>query len=168
MQKQTLRTILVSVISLIAAQANAEIISLIDIELNGFQTVPSTGSLATGLASVLIDTETRDFTVTGEFSGLEGDVLFGHLHGRAGFGETSNLIYMPLLIEGDFMRSGTFHASQRLSASQLSVILDSRSYLNIHTTAFLGGEIRGQIVVPAPGGLSVLALGGLVVTRRRR
>ena len=97
MQKQTLRTILVSVISLIAAQANAEIISLIDIELNGFQTVPSTGSLATGLASVLIDTETRDFTVTGEFSGLEGDVLFGHLHGRAGFGETSNLIYMPFL-----------------------------------------------------------------------
>ena len=66
------------------------------------------------------------------------------------------------------MRSGTFHASQRLSASQLSVILDSRSYLNIHTTAFLGGEIRGQIVVPAPGGLGVLALGGLVVTRRRR
>lgn len=168
MQIPTLTIVLALVTFISHSPVKGEVISLTNIGLDGLQTVPSTGSLGTGLASMIIDTVTRDITIMGEFSGLEGDVIFGHLHGPAVPGQPSNLIILPLLIEGDFMRSGTFSVTQRVSPFQLNVILDSRSYLNIHSVTFPGGEIRGQIVIPAPGGVGLLAIGGLVATRRRR
>lgn len=168
MQTPTLRILLASAILCSVSQSNAEIITINDIVLDGFQPAPPTGSLATGLASMIIDTVTRDITIMGEFSGLEGDVIFGHLHGPAVPGQPSNLIILALQIEGDFMRSGTFSATQRVSPFQLNVILDSRSYINIHSVEHPSGEIRGQIFIPTPGGVGLLAFGGLVATRRRR
>ncbi len=168
MQTPTFRIFLASAILCCASYSKAEIVTINNIVLDGFQTVPPTGSLATGLASMTIDTETRDVTILGEFSGLEDDVLFGHLHGPAIPGRPSNLVILSLLIEGDFMRSGTFSATQRVSPFQLNVILDSRSYFNIHSLAHPDGEIRGQVFIPTPGGAGLLALGGLVAARRRR
>ena len=41
----------------------------------------------------------------------------------------------------------------------LSGMLDGRSYLNIHSTVFPGGEIRGtRNLVPEPGSLALLGL----------
>ena len=162
------RPIICAVLAAAASIANAEIITVENIVLDGFQPVPPTGSLATGLASISINTETRDLTIEGTFSGLEGEVLFGHLHGPADPGQVGNLVFFSLEIEGDFMDSGTFQISRRISLFHLSTILDSRSYINIHSTAYPGGEIRGQIFVPAPSSLGLLAIGGLIATRRRR
>jgi len=162
------RPIMLAALTMTCSAGLGEIITVNDIVLDGFQPSPPTGSLATGLASVMIDTITRDITIEGSFKGLEGDVIFGHLHGPADFGQPSNVIIIPLFIEGDFMRSGTFHANERLSPFQLGIVLDSRSYLNIHSVAHPSGEIRGQIVVPAPGSFGFLAASGLIVMRRRR
>ncbi|MEA3078990.1 MAG: hypothetical protein QOF05_398, partial [Sphingomonadales bacterium] len=58
-------------------------------------------------------------------------------------------------------------------AALLSAIASGRSYLNIHTTSFPGGEIRGFLVavVPEPATWMMMLLGfgaiGLAVRRRQ-
>src|SRR5262245_38906691 len=44
-------------------------------------------------------------------------------------------------------------------ASQLSGIFSGLAYINFHTNQFPGGEIRGQLTVPAPATLLLLGSG---------
>lgn len=50
-----------------------------------------------------------------------------------------------------------------------NAILSGNSYLNIHTSTFGGGEIRG-ILVPEPSSFALAGIGGLLLARfaRRR
>ena len=56
--------------------------------------------------------------------------------------------------------SGSFSNSFALTPTQLTQVMSGGAYINIHTTAFPGGEIRGQIAaVPEPGTAALLCLG---------
>jgi len=55
--------------------------------------------------------------------------------------------------------------------AQLANILAGRSYINLHTTTFQGGEIRGQInAIPEPSSMALVAVGelGLIGYAARR
>jgi hypothetical protein len=41
-------------------------------------------------------------------------------------------------------------------------------YVNIHTSAFLAGAIRGQVLVPEPASMALVGIAGLAMLRRRR
>ena len=66
--------------------------------------------------------------------------------------------------------SGRITGTVVLTAGQETDLFDNEIYLNIHSTGFPGGEIRGQLIpVPEPSAaLLFLVSGGLLVFRRRR
>lgn len=125
-----------------------------------------TGSLGTGTAIMTLDDQTLQFAWEVSYSGLSGPATAAHFHGPAlpdqnagvqvGIGVVSN----PAI------------GSTMLSAAQASDLLAGLWYVNVHTTAFSGGEIRGQVqVVPVPAAIWLLLSGllaGFGVVRRSK
>lgn len=150
--------------------------------LTGAQEVPANGSTATGTGSFSYDTLTNTLSdilveVTGILTGqLAGNPPgFAHIH-AAPAGSNGGII-VHLWEDGTLTPTATGFtlslASAVLSDAQETALRAGGTYFNIHTVAFGGGEIRGQIAVtPVPAALPLLAtaLGGigLLVARRRR
>ena len=76
------------------------------------------------------------------FTGLTGEAVAGHLHGPAGPNARAG-------VEIDF-RGPVTHPMEgqiTLSAAQAADLLAGKWYADIHTLAFPGGEIRGQMTL---------------------
>ncbi|MCY7309711.1 MAG: CHRD domain-containing protein [Bacteroidota bacterium] len=153
----------VLVFSMTSCEKNAEKRTTTDYEktgiiLSGAQETPAVPSPALGTMDVRYSKETRTLTYKVTWSGLTDSVSLIHIHGLAPSGfaagivqnivHTSNSIF-PQRTNGrfTFLRSGTI--SGTLLADGVAVkeqdILNGVYYMNIHTPAYPGGEIRGQI-----------------------
>lgn len=148
--------------------------------LSGLQEVPANASPATGEASLLLNIATGAFTLDYSYSGLTGTVTMAHFH-QAPAGTNGGVVYwlasmgapnnlattlmdpsMPIGLSAD---SGS--GSGIFSPDLIGHAIAGNLYMNVHTTTFGGGEIRGQ-VVPTPGAAALLGLGSLVAVARRR
>lgn len=153
------------------------------------------GATGTGSVSATFDDSTNVFTFSATFTGLSGTTTQSHFHcctttpftGTVGIAVDSPTLNIPLgVTAGAFSDSldlddtdnfnSTFLANSGGTAAgaiaRFKAGLDSgRAYLNIHTTAFTGGEIRGFMRVPEPAtaalGLLALAAMGAVGARKR-
>jgi hypothetical protein len=96
-----------------------------------------TGIAGTGNATVILNLSTGDVTVDGTFTGLTGPATAAHIHDAAG-------IIVPLTVTMD--TGGTLTGGGTLTAAQKAEMIAGTTYLNIHTTAHPGGEIRGNIL----------------------
>jgi hypothetical protein len=160
------RSALVSaLLTLAAPMLRAEVLVLSDIPLSGDQSVPSVPTPGHGTATVTLDTQTRRITITGVYAELTSPVTAAHLHAPAAPGQNVMIAIMDLDHDGG--TAGTFAGTRVLAPNQLAWVLDSLSYINIHTVNHADGEIRGQITVPAPGALAPTLI-ALLRTRRRR
>jgi MYXO-CTERM domain-containing protein len=163
-----------------AGVASAANITIGPFPLEGSQEVPAVITPASGSATLTLDTVTGDFTLDYDFAGLDGPVTVAHFH-NAPAGVNGGVVYWlaapgapnnnPDTLLSPPMPDGVTSASASgtgvLSASIVQEILDGNIYINIHSTANGGGELRGQ-VVPTPAAAGVLGMGALAAARRRR
>ena len=123
-----------------AAQAETKIFKA---TLSGASEVPPTTSAGTGAATATLDTATNKLSWDVAYSGLTGPALAAHLHGPADPGQNAG-VAVPLKVT-----PSPITGSKVLTAAQMADLEAGKYYLNIHTAANKGGEIRGQLQ-PAP------------------
>jgi len=107
-------------------------------DLKGSNEVPANGSAAGGSGSITV---AADKTVTGNITttGIEGRAA--HIHtGAAG---ANGPVIVPLSKNGD--NGWTVPAGAKLSEEQYAAYVAGTLYVNVHSAAFPGGEIRGQL-----------------------
>jgi hypothetical protein len=163
----------VAVLGLALAAAGSAYASLIHIpvSLDGTQEVPPTGSPGTGFANLDLDDVAETLNVDLSYSGLTAPATNAHIHCCAPPGVIGPVV-IPFIPAGFITgsTSGTFSHLFALAPGQVAQIESGLSYINIHTADFPAGEIRGQIVVPEPETLALLAVAmtAFAIARRRR
>ena len=157
--------------------------------LSGAAENPAVTTPGTGTATVTLDTATHELTVDIVFSGLIGTTTIAHIHcciaapGNVGVASpTPTFPGFPAgVTAGSYLQ--TFDLTQTASWNAAFVTANGGSlgsaeaalaaglaagmaYVNIHTTSFGAGEIRG-FLVPEPS-TATLVGGGLAVLAARR
>ncbi len=164
--------------------------------LSGPNEAPANASPGTGIATVTLDTTGNSMRVQVTFSGLTGTTTASHIHastalpgtGTAGVAtQTPSFFGFPLGVTSGSMDT-TFNmtVASNFNAAYITAnggttatawtalqngIAAGKAYLNIHTSTFGGGEIRGFLApVPEPGSVALIGLcgAGLAARRRRR
>ena len=128
-------------------------------------------------AGITFDTVTLQLTinigwgVANGFTNLTGNATAGHIHGPTAdpaplsFNENAGILIGLDGLQGwnPSFNSGGFNGTVNLTAAQAQALNEGRLYINIHTNANPGGETRGYLIVPEPGTIALLALGGLSI-----
>ncbi|HVS83976.1 MAG TPA: PQQ-dependent sugar dehydrogenase [Pyrinomonadaceae bacterium] len=105
--------------------------------LNGAQETPPNNSTATGTATLLLSPDETTARVSLNFSGLTSAQTNAHIHGPAAPGSPGSILFpLPNSNFSDFLISPSANDVQNLKNGQL--------YINVHSSNFLNGEIRGQ------------------------
>ena len=159
-------TVLVAVLSalLISASAGATTFNF-NVTLDGAQEGVVTP--ATGSATLILDDVANTLDMSLTYTGLLTPLTNAHIHCCSLPPTPAGVIVpmVPPMTTG--ATSGAFNNVFNLTPTQVTQILSGLSYINLHTSGFATGEIRGQIV-PEPGTLALMSLGllGLAATRR--
>lgn len=143
--------------------------------LNGANEEPSNLSPGFGYSRLYLDTGANTLRITAEFQDLVGPTTAAHVHGPTaapGVGlapvatQTPSFAGFPLGVTSgiwdhtfDTTLTSTWNApfvtanggtALGAEAGLLGALEEGRAYLNIHTSAFPGGEIRGFYAAAAP------------------
>lgn len=165
--------------------------------LDGSSEFPSNSSTGTGFTRVIFDTDAHTLDVFVTFKDLTAPVTAAHIHARVSPSASPPTVGVATTVPTfpDFplgVTSGSYHrvfdttlastynpsfvtnnggTPAGAEAALFAAIEAGEAYLNIHTTTFPAGEIRGFLrAVPEPSSLYLLGAGvaGMTAFARRR
>ena len=192
--KKTVKLIgIVLAVFMFSAMAKADTI-VFTTTLTGSQEVPPTGSPGIGSALVTLDTATNLLTLNVSFAGLVSPTIASHIHCCVPPGVNAMVATtvptfpgFPLgvttgtyLMTFDLTLASTYNPAfitahggtvAGAQAAFIAGLISGQTYLNIHTSQFPGGEIRGQLqAVPEPASVLLLSTGimGIAGALRKR
>ena len=112
--------------------------------LGGSTEVPANASTATGTATGSYNKTTKILTVNVNYTGITPTM--GHIHvGAVG-------VSGPVVFGFTDLMSPINYTSPALTTTQETDLLSNQYYVNLHSTTFPNGEIRGQLVTDNPAG----------------
>ena len=109
--------------------------------LDGKSEVPPNTSAATGTADIDYDAASKKLTWKVTYTGLSGPATAAHFHGPAAAGANAG-VKVPIANPG----TSPVEGSATLTDEQAADLTSGKYYVNIHTAANPGGEIRGQVM----------------------
>jgi hypothetical protein len=108
--------------------------------LDGKAEVPPNTSAAKGTADIDYDPASKKLSWKVTYSGLSGPATAAHFHGPAEAGKNAGVaVAIPNAT------SSPVEGSATLTDAQAADLVAGKYYVNIHTVANPGGEIRGQV-----------------------
>lgn len=113
----------------------------ISAKLSGANEVPAVSTAGSGMLDASFNKTTSVLTYTVTYSGLSGPVAAGHFHGPAMAGANAGV---ALGFSGSM--DSPIKGSATLTAAQAADLMAGKWYVNLHTAANKGGEIRGQAI----------------------
>ena len=126
--------------------------------LSSAQENPPNVSTATGSGGVIVNPTTREVTGGVTFAGLTP--TGHHIHqSPAGNPGGNGPVIISLILAPDG-RTATVPAATVLTDAQYAALLAGELYLNVHTAAYPGGEIRGPLSVRGGVTAGLAALSG--------
>lgn len=138
--------------------------------LDGYQEVPSVATRAAGVFSARSNSDRSEVEYTLSYSNMQAPVTQAHIHFAqiavngpivvwlCGSSTNPGPAGTPSCPQGSGSVSGIFRAAdvaaspatQQLAAGAISAFIEAMransAYVNVHTTASPGGEIRGQVL----------------------
>jgi hypothetical protein len=108
-------------------------------DLKAASEVPPTDSKGTGSVTATFDTASKKLSWKGTVSGLSGPATAAHFH--AGEAGKNGGVAVPIAGAD----KGSFEGSATLTDAQAEELMAGKWYVNVHTAANKGGEVRGQV-----------------------
>jgi hypothetical protein len=126
-------------VSLLTVPAMAETVKM-HATMNGASEVPPKQTNGHGTVDATLDTATKKLDYTVSYSDLSGPATAAHFHGPAEPGKNAG-VAIPITPP----QPSPLKGSATLTDDQMKALMAGEMYVNVHTAANPGGEIRGQV-----------------------
>jgi hypothetical protein len=108
--------------------------------LAGSQEVPPVNTAASGMAEIQLNTNTNVMSWKITYTGLTGPATAAHIHGPAGPGANAGVV-----VPFTGANANPIVGQATITPAQYGDLAAGLWYVNVHTAANPGGEIRGQL-----------------------